>query len=161
VTSFGYTFDQDYMSAKEVAHLLLDIVAKGGNLALNIAPQPDGRLPGRALRELAVLSTWMKVFSHGIYATRAVAPYRVDQYAYTQTKDHSKVYVFYLYEDQQTAPSEYHIPLQQTAQQVTDVRTGRVLSFTQSEGILHIVLPEDLAGRPGDIADCFEVQCKQ
>lgn len=157
-TSFGYTFDQDYMSAKEVAHLLLDIVAKGGNLALNLAPQPDGRLPQRALRELAVLAKWMDIFGVGIYSTRAVAPYRTGKYAFTRTKDSKTVYAFYLYDDGENAQKEYQIPYTGTVQQVTDVRTGANLSFTQTADGIHVCLPEALADRAGDIADCFAIR---
>lgn len=44
-TSFSFRYDDDYKDAKAVIHMLCDIVAKGGNLALNIGPRPDGRLP--------------------------------------------------------------------------------------------------------------------
>ncbi len=158
--SFGYTFDQDYMSAKEVAHLLLDIIGKGGNLALNIAPQPDGRLPGRALRELKVLGEWMRIFAPAIYATRAAGPYRADQYSYTQTKDGKKINVFYLYNDGEAAPDTYKIPFKYTPTRVTDLRTGADLTFAQDENTLTVTLPEHLKGRAGDIADCFVVDVK-
>lgn len=160
-TSFGYTFDQDYMSAKEVAHLLLDIVAKGGNLALNIAPQPDGRLPGRAVRELKILSEWMKIFSPAIHETRAAKPYRNGKFAYTRTKDYKKINVFYLYDDDETANDTYEVPFEGKALKVTDLRSGCELSFTQSDKSLKITLPENLSGRAGDIADCFTVEVCQ
>lgn len=153
--SFGYTFDQDYMSAKEVAHLLLDIVAKGGNLALNLAPQPDGRLPQRALRELAVLAKWMAIFGTGIYSTRAVAPFRAGKYAFTKTKDSKTVYAFYLYDEGETMQKTYQIPYTGAVKQVTDLRSGEKLAFTQTAECLTVHLPEAFAGKEGDIADCF------
>ena len=155
--SFGYTYDQDYMSAKEVAHLLLDVVAKGGNLALNLAPQPDGRLPHRALEELAVLAKWMEIFSPAIHGTRAVAPYRVGKYAYTKSKDDKTVNVFYLYDDGETVPVDYTVKFEGKALAVEDMRTGTPLAFEQDGEFLHIHLPKVLAGRDADIADCFVV----
>jgi len=41
---WGYKFEHDYMTPRELVHLLIEIVSKGGNLALGIGPQPDGRL---------------------------------------------------------------------------------------------------------------------
>lgn len=38
-TSFSFRYDDDYKDAKAVIHMLCDIVAKGGNLALNIGPR--------------------------------------------------------------------------------------------------------------------------
>nr|MBQ4318260.1 alpha-L-fucosidase [Clostridia bacterium] len=155
--SFGYSFDQDYMSAKEVGHLLLDIVAKGGNLALNVSPQPDGRLPLRAMGILAEFGKWMDIFSPAIYATRATAPYRTGKYAYTMTKDEKTVNVFYLYDDDETAPADYLVPFVGRALAVRDMRSGAELKFTQTGDFLNITLPDGIAGREGNIADCFVV----
>ena len=155
--SFGYTYDQDYMSTKEIAHALLDIVAKGGNLALNLAPQPDGRLPGRALKKLKVLGEWMKTFSGAIYSTRAVSPYRTEQYAYTRSKDGKIVNVFYLYDEEECIRSEYTFALEGTAEKVEDVRSGKDLHFVQDGNHITVYLPAEISGRQGDIADCFRV----
>lgn len=153
--SFGYTYDQDYMSAKEVAHLLLDVVAKGGNLALNLAPQPDGRLPWRAMRHLEEFAKWMHIFDDAIYATRPVAPYRVDQWAFTGTKDGKRVNAFYLYKDEEAVPAVLTIPYTDKVSAVTDMRTGRQLEFVKTEQGVVVIIPADLAGQPGDIADCY------
>jgi alpha-L-fucosidase len=157
-TSFGYTYDIDYMSAKEVAHMLLDVVSKGGNLALNLAPQPDGRLPGRALRELAVLAEWMKVFSSAIHGTRAVSPYRTEKFAYTRTKDGKKVHAFYLYDDGECVARAYNVPFEGKASRVSDMRTGRELVFVQNGGILTVQSDNERVGEKGDIADCFVIE---
>ena len=154
-TSFGYTYDQDYMSAKEVAHLLLDVVAKGGNLALNLAPQPDGRLPGRALREMAVLGKWMDHFASAIHGTRSEAPYRTGKYAFTRKKDNRTIYAFYLYDDGECGKATYHIPYTKDVKAVTDLRTGTDLRFEQTPQGLFVYLPDKLINRDGDIADCF------
>ncbi len=57
--SFSYAFDDEYKSVRELIHLLLDIVAKGGNLALNVGPQPDGRLPRRAIERIRGMGEWL------------------------------------------------------------------------------------------------------
>lgn len=160
-TSFGYSYDQDYMSAKEVAHLLLDVISKGGNLALNLAPQPDGRLPVRAVRELNVLAKWMSVFGDGIYETRPVKPYRVRNWAFTGTKNGSKIFAFYLYGKNAKGMKTYHIPVKEVSVSgVTDMRTGMKLAFRQDEKGIFIELPGILASREPDIADCFVLDTK-
>jgi len=45
---WSYKPDDKYKSARELIHLLVDVVAKGGNLLLNVGPQPDGQLPSPA-----------------------------------------------------------------------------------------------------------------
>jgi len=159
-TSFGYTFDIDYMTAKEIVHMLLDVVAKGGNLALNVSPQPDGRLPGRALKELSVLSEWMNIFSSAIHGTRAAEPYRNGKIAYTRTKDGKKVYAFYLYDNDEARKELYTIPFKLPIAVITDMRTGTILDFKQNADSISIRMPENLVKCIGDIADCFVLELK-
>ena len=154
-TSFGYTYDQDYMSAKEIAHLLLDVVAKGGNLALNLAPQPDGRLPLRAVAILKEFSKWMHIFQDAIHCTRAVAPYRVKNWAFTQSKDCSKVNAFYLYTDRESVAPKIVIPYTEKITKVTDMRSGKVLEFKAVEGGIEVTNDPNAVGFMGDIADCY------
>lgn len=139
--SFGYTYDQDYMSAKEVAHLLLDVVAKGGNLALNLAPQPDGRLPYRAVCELKVLAKWMAVFGGAIHGTRVAAPYREGKWAFTAAKDGSCVNAFYLWEENECVPRTLTIPYKGEAHSVRDMRSGEALAFERREDGVRVTLP--------------------
>ena len=153
--SFGYTFDQDYMSAKEVAHLLLDVVAKGGNLCLNIPAQPDGRLPFRALRNLEPFGDWMRIFADAIYRTRGFAPYRYDNFAYTASKDGKRVNVFYLYGENEKIADSYTFRCDSRVNAVTFVRSGEKLSFRQDGGYVTVSIPASLVGGEGDIADCF------
>ena len=51
---FNYTFDDDYKTPSELIHILMEIVCKGGNLALNVSPQPDGRIPKNSIKSLKV-----------------------------------------------------------------------------------------------------------
>ena len=54
---------------RELVNLLVNIVAKGGNLALNISPQPDGRIPVEAWESLRGLGVWMQMYGEAIYGT--------------------------------------------------------------------------------------------
>ncbi len=59
-----------YKSVDQVAHMLVDIVSKNGNLMLNI-PLPGSGMPDTdELAFLTDFTRWMKVNSSGIYATR-------------------------------------------------------------------------------------------
>ena len=46
---WSYKPNDKYKSARELIHLLVDIVAKGGNFLLNVGPDADGRFPRRPL----------------------------------------------------------------------------------------------------------------
>jgi alpha-L-fucosidase len=81
---WSYKPDDQYKSTRDLIRLLVDIVAKGGNLLLNVGPDPDGRLPQPALERMREIGAWMKVNSEAIYGTRPVAPYRTDDFAFTR-----------------------------------------------------------------------------
>lgn len=93
--------DAQYMSVKEVIHLLVDIVAKGGNLLLNIAPGPQGQWHKDAYAMLEGVGEWMKMNNRAIYETRAVAPYKEANICLTRKKD-GTVYAIYLAGENET-----------------------------------------------------------
>ncbi len=82
-TSFSFKYEDTYKTPRQVVQLLIDIVAKGGNLALNVGPQPDGRLPAGAVACLKGLGDWLAVNGEAIYATRPRAPWRTGDWAFT------------------------------------------------------------------------------
>jgi alpha-L-fucosidase len=102
-TSWSFTFKDTYKSGRQLIHMLVDIVAKGGNLLLNIGPGPDGTWQDDAYDRLRQIGDWMKVNSEAIYATRPVAPYRDGNIRLTGKKDGS-VYAIYLGSDGDTNP---------------------------------------------------------
>ena len=86
-TSWSYVPHDRYKPADKLIHLLVDIVAKGGNFLLNIGPSPTGELPPASLDRLREIGAWMKVNGNAIYATRPIAPYREGNLRFTQSKD--------------------------------------------------------------------------
>lgn len=82
-TSFSFKYEDKYKSPREVIHLLIDIVVKGGNLAINVGPQPDGRLPEGAVRSLLGMGEWLKENGEAIYGTRVCAPYKEGRFGFT------------------------------------------------------------------------------
>jgi alpha-L-fucosidase len=79
--------DDSYKSTRDLIHLLIGVVAKGGNLLLNIGPRPDGRLPEAALSRLREIGDWMAVNAEAIHGTRPLAPYRAGPFAFTRKGD--------------------------------------------------------------------------
>ena len=90
-----------YKTGREAIHLLVDIVAKGGNLLLNIAPGPDGTWHKEAYELLSEYAAWMRVNSEAIYETRAIEPYKEGKVCFTQKKD-STIYAIYLADEGET-----------------------------------------------------------
>jgi len=99
---WSYKPDDRYKSVRELVHLLVDVVAKGGNLLLNVGPQPDGQLPPPALERMRAIGAWMRVNGEAIHGTRPVAPYKEGRVCLT--KKGGAVYAILLAGEGEEAP---------------------------------------------------------
>lgn len=73
-----------YKSAHRIVHQLCDIVAKNGNLLLNVGPYADGSFHPDAKAELFKIGDWLKVNGEAIYGTR---PFKVASEGPTKIED--------------------------------------------------------------------------
>jgi alpha-L-fucosidase len=97
--------DAKYISGKNAIQLLVDIVVKGGNLLLNIAPGPQGQWHDGAYELLNEIGNWMKINSEAIYGTRALAPFKEGKVAISQ-KNKNTIYIYYLADDNEKMPEQ-------------------------------------------------------
>ena len=105
-TSWSYVPNDRYKPAGALVHMLVDVVAKGGNLLLNIGPGPDGTWHAAAYDRLAALGAWMRVNGEAIYGTRPIAPYSEGKMRLTRGKD-GAVYAIYLADEPETEIPRY------------------------------------------------------
>ncbi len=71
--SFGYNrmeTEATMPSVDELVWMLVDIVARGGNLLLNVGPTADGQIPMAQATRLTALGWWLRVNGAAIYGTR-------------------------------------------------------------------------------------------
>lgn len=65
--SWTYSPREQYLSSETMIKLLIDVVSKGGNLLLNIAPDARGQLPEPVLERLSEIGGWMDQHGASIY----------------------------------------------------------------------------------------------
>ncbi len=108
-TSWSYVPHDKYKSGQKLIHLLVDIVAKGGNFLLNIGPSPKGDFDSVAYERLNEIGDWMKVNSEAIYYSRPIKPYKDGKVCFTQLKD-STTYAIYLADkDENSIPAKIEL----------------------------------------------------
>lgn len=59
-----------YKTAKDVIHLLVDVVSKNGNLLLNIPVRGDGSIDDKEIAVLQDITAWMDINKESIFNTR-------------------------------------------------------------------------------------------
>ena len=92
--SWKYVPGDEYKSTAQLLRMLVEIVAKGGNLLLGVGPSPEGTLPPEALIRLKEIGAWMAVNGEAIHGTRAIAPYRDGDVFYTAKGDEAFAIIF-------------------------------------------------------------------
>jgi len=72
-SSFGYNHlesDATYASSHDLITLLIDVVADGGNLLLNVGPKPNGEVPAEQRERLLAIGAWLSVNGEAIHSSR-------------------------------------------------------------------------------------------
>lgn len=151
---WSYKPDDTYKSAHELIHLLVDIVAKGGNLLLNIGPAPDGTLPPTAVSRLQDIAQWMKVNAEAIHDTRPMPPYKSGKVALTR-RGHTVYAIYMAGTEEKTLPASVTVPQVQpaTGSPVQLLGSTARLTWEPNAGGIQISVPE--AQRTAPVRDAF------
>jgi alpha-L-fucosidase len=149
--SWSYKPDDDYKPVSELIHMLVDIVAKGGNLLLNIGPGPHGDFDPVAYERLYGISAWMKVNDEAIYETKPVKPYKYENICLTQNKNTGAVYAIYLVKkNEKEMPSFIKIDGIKAAKNARLSLMGEKvnLRWENTESGIEIYIPERIRKEP-------------
>lgn len=171
--SFGYNQNEGpehTLSSKELIHLLIDVVAKNGNLLLNVGPRADGSIPEIQQERLRELGAWLRVNGEAIYGTRPwtrhAEEYTPAQYSpVSYTRNGSTLYVHALEPErgQIILPPEVgsatpHVEWLSAdgpivgAAPIHGVRDVREISANEGEHALVIPIPAVLHGQVAAVA---------
>lgn len=171
--SFGYNQNEGpehTLSSKELIHLLIDVVAKNGNLLLNVGPRADGSIPEIQQERLRELGAWLSVNGEAIYGTRPWVrhgeDYTAPQYSpVSYTRKHDVLYVHALEpgRGQVVLPAEVsartpHVEWLSATGPITGgapihgVPEVREISSDEGEHALVVPIPEVLRGQVAAVA---------
>lgn len=147
---WSHTPNAKYKSGKEGIQMLVNIVAKGGNLLLNVAPTPEGEWQQGAYDLLKEFGEWMKINKEGIYNSKVLAPYKENNICMTQ-QDNGNAYFFYLCEEgESTMPTEIIVNTQQPVKgsKVMLLGYNKPLKWKKVESGFKVIIPKGIRKNP-------------
>jgi alpha-L-fucosidase len=93
--SWGYHRDETtWKSPEQLIHLLVNSVACGGNLLMNVGPTGRGNFDPRAVAALQVYSDWMRLHGRSIYGCTQSDFIPPDDVRYTQNGNRLYAHLF-------------------------------------------------------------------
>ena len=144
--SFGYNRAEtlaDYSTPEELITLLVDTVARGGNLLLDIGPTADGRIPVIMEERLLQMGEWLETNGEAIYGTRKWREYAEgDTIRYTAKDD--VVYATVLGWPGKTVTLK--TPRSSGATTVELLGSNEKVRFQRPGGGLRITMPDSATG---------------
>lgn len=139
--SFGYNRNEnlnDYETSDAVIHMLIQKVARGGNLLLDIGPAADGTIPVIMQQRLADMGRWLETNGEAIYAS-STAPEIINiqnegMYATQKNKD---LYLFFT----KTPGKPVTIKTSRVPRKITILGSTQPIKTNYKNGLLTIAPP--------------------
>jgi len=145
--TWGYRPDDtDWKSPSAVIEALSQAVSMGGNLLLNIGPDPLGQVPEESVRILREVGSWLEDFGESIYGAGASPefPYRLPWGGFTM-KDNT-LYMHLLRYPARRELAVYGFLTE--VRSIRELRTGKDVPFSvfydpaRNEKRLNLILPD-------------------
>ena len=134
---WGYKLvDQEYKSAETLIQYLVSTAGKGGNLLLNVGPQPNGEIPAVALQRFKEMGEWTRIYGESIYGTTAgdIAP----QPWGVTTRKGDRLFIHIMNHSEK----ELFLPLDCKVKKAVTFPDGKAVKFKKSKGGITLIFDE-------------------
>jgi alpha-L-fucosidase len=129
--------DREYKPAEVLIRSLVEVASRGGNLLLNVGPQPDGVIQPEFQQRLRAIGDWLAMNGESIYGT-TYGP--VQNMKYLRTTEKRGRFFLHIF-DWPSSPLEI-TELETKVMSAHLLAGGQSLKFRQTERRLQIDLPQ-------------------
>ena len=119
--------DRDFKSSGDLIRALIEVISRGGNLLLDVGPQPDGQIQPEFVERLEAVGRWTLRNAAAIYGS-TYGPIQ-GQPSYRATARSASIFIFVM---EQTAREVIVAPLDHPVYRVKHLATGKPVTFHSS-----------------------------
>jgi len=148
-SDWGWTPQAKFKSADEVIKLLIEVVAKGGNLLLGIGPTPEGIIQPEVVARLKEIGEWLDVNGKAIFHTRITPVYKSGNVWFTADKNGETLYAFYVPTASETGKAnsvfiEWKDNIPRKGSSMVLLKTGQKVKWKQTGNTIRVYPPKDV-----------------
>jgi alpha-L-fucosidase len=153
-STWGYSPVQKLMSFKSIVQMLVNVVDRGGNMLLNVGPDPDGVIPVTHIARLKAVGAWLTTNGASIYGTRP-GPFQPVDSLYGSTHKGNVIYIHLL----KLPADKAELQLPAIGQKIISctILNGGKVSFKQDENSITL-MPDRM--KLGDAVTTFSLVLK-
>lgn len=153
---WGWKYNPHYSSSRAIIAMLIEVVAKGGNLLLGVGPTPDGLIDEVAQERLHTVGDWLRKNGKAIYNTRITPVYNDGKVWFNADKDGQTLYALYALGDDDTLPTTLQWTGNLPSGPMTLLSTGKKVKYSVRGETVIVQLPKVL--QPESLALQFKVK---
>ncbi len=136
---WSYEPQERVLPIEKIIKLMIDCFVRGGNVLLNVAPNPDGEIPASQVERLKQIGAFMRKNGEAIYGTRS-GPLQPVDHIYGMT---SKGNNLYLHVQDMHAFDNLSLPALQQKIERCQLLDGSMVPFVQHEQGISIQVPKE------------------
>lgn len=146
--AWGYVPNDKFKPSRKVIHLLIEIVAKGGNLLLGVGPTANGLFLPEQVSRLEEIGQWLDINGSGIYDTRAVESFKDGDLYFTKGKSNEMYALLPLAESEQLGETvSWSVNPPSSESKITILGVKKNLKWKSENGKTTVSIPKNLRER--------------
>jgi alpha-L-fucosidase len=152
---WGYAIGERWRPADLLLDMLVEAAGKGGNLLLNVGPDPDGQLPPEFVERAQAIGVWMAVHGEAIYGSEAGDVCEFITYGRQIRKGNNLYLIIRFWDGRESLTLA---GLETRVRRAVLLTTGQELSFQQS--VDHLTVTGLPAQRPTPLFPVIKLECE-
>jgi alpha-L-fucosidase len=144
---WGYKKNYKLKPIDSVVHLLIEIVAKGGNLLLGTGPDGKGNFHQEDIDAFKTIGKWMQKNGSAIYATRTTPDYHQGNIWFNVSKDHKIMNAIYCIDKKKGIPASvsWNGNAPKRGAKMKLLETGKYVKWKKEGDKIVVQVPENMS----------------